>query len=101
MDQFMNVLHKICKNKGISLLYQPPENIWKLTKGDKSTIITLEEITQLTTIQVIILHTEDCVYASADPDSIPVEAQICDCPRETILPRDPKRIAESFINRMK
>ena len=98
MDKLMKVLDKLCKSKGVSVAYKPLLNGWELTKGGKFTFLTMKEAISSTATQVTIDHTESCTYVNSD--LIPVEAQMCNCPRRTILPKDPKVVALAIIRRM-
>ena len=97
MDKLMKVLDKLCKNKGVSVTYKPGLNGWKLARGGKSTFLTMKEAISSTVTQFTVGHIEGCTYAGTD--LIPVEAQMCNCPRLTILP-DPKVVALGIIHRM-
>ena len=66
----MKVLDKVCKNRGISVIYKPKLQGWELTRDSKSTFVKLEEITQ-------------AGFAL-----------------EIIPSKDPKEIAQSIIKRM-
>ena len=98
MDELMKVLHKICKNRGVSVIYKPLLSGWELAKDDKSTFLTMKEAINSIDTQLTISHIEGCIYAGSD--LIPVEAQMCNCPRLTILPEKPKVVALGIIHRM-
>ncbi len=70
IDPVMKVLDKLCKNRGISIIYKTKLRGWELTKDSKSTFVKVEEITR----------------AGFALEIIPSE--------------DPKEIALSIINRM-
>lgn len=98
MDRLMKVLHKLCKSKGVDLIYKPSLDGWKLSKDGKSTFLSVEEVIDSAAAHLTIDHIEGCAYANSD--LIPVEAQICNCPRLTILPKEPKVVASEIIHRM-
>lgn len=98
MDKLMKVLDKLCKSRGVAVVYKPLLNGWELAKDGRSTFLSIEEAIGSATARVTIDHIEDCPYANSD--LVPVEAQICNCPRPTILPKDPKVVASEIIHRM-